>query len=76
MLAAPGGATVPFLIHSAWAPAADPAPERERLRFADDLDDDRLATLPDDLAETVRAVARGLDDERAAGPPAAVPAGG
>ena len=38
VLAAPGGATVPFLIHSAWAPgtATAAAPERARLRFADD----------------------------------------
>jgi all-trans-8'-apo-beta-carotenal 15,15'-oxygenase len=65
VLAAPGGATVPFIIHSAWAPSASPAPAAERLRFADDLDDDRTATLPDDLADSVRRVARDLDDDLA-----------
>ena len=72
VLAAPGGATVPFLIHSAWAPgtATAAAPERERLRFADDVSDDRLAALPDDLASAVRQVARDLDDERVARPAA------
>ena len=64
VLAAPGGATVPFLIHSAWAPDARPAPPAERLRFADDLDPARLAALPDDLAETARAVAHELDAAR------------
>jgi len=73
VLAAPGRATVPFLIHSAWAPAATAAPERERLRFADDLTEDRLAALPGDLAATVRHVARDLDDERGARTAAAPP---
>lgn len=68
-LAAPGGATVPFLVHSAWAPAAEPAPACERLRFADDLDDDRLAALPDELAGVVRGVARDLDEGAADAPP-------
>ena len=66
VLAAPGSATVPFLIHSAWAPSAALACERERLRFADDLDEERLANLPDDLAAVVRQVARDLDEERSA----------
>ena len=70
-LAAPAGATVPFLIHSAWAPGAAPAPACERLRFADDLSDERLAALPDDLAAAVRTVARELDDERTSVPPPA-----
>ena len=63
VLAAPGGATVPFLIHSAWAPDATPAPAGERLRFAEDLDPARLASLPDDLADAARAVAHDLDAE-------------
>ncbi|MDZ7733684.1 MAG: carotenoid oxygenase family protein [Acidimicrobiia bacterium] len=36
VLADPGGATVPFLIHSAWMPRARPAPDVERLTFADE----------------------------------------
>ena len=42
--------TVPFLLHPAWMRRAVPAPELERLRFADELDDARLGALPDDLA--------------------------
>ena len=65
VLAASGGRTVPFLIHSAWMPRAVPAPtDVERLRFADELDDGRLSALPDDLAEVARGVA---DDLTAAG---------
>lgn len=57
-LAAPGGATVPFLIHSAWMPRAVPSdPTIERLRFADDLDEQAVATLPDELADAVWRVA-------------------
>jgi carotenoid cleavage dioxygenase-like enzyme len=56
-LASPGGETVPFLIHSAWMPAAIAAPDVERLRFVDELDEDRLATLPDDLRAVVHEVA-------------------
>ena len=75
VLAAPGAATVPFLIHSAWVPAARAAEPRPRLRFADDLDRDQVAALPDDLAAVVRRVARELDDDVAAltSAPAAAP---
>jgi len=59
-LRAPNGETVPFLIHSAWMPVAGPAPDVERLRFADELDDGRLAALPDDLATVAREVAAEL----------------
>jgi all-trans-8'-apo-beta-carotenal 15,15'-oxygenase len=59
-LAAPGGATVPFLIHSAWMPVAKPAPDVERLRFADDVAPDALATLPEDLRAAVHDVATRL----------------
>ena len=56
-----GGATVPFLLHSAWMPRAVPAPtDVDRLRFADELDEARLAELDDDLRAAVLAVA----DER------------
>jgi carotenoid cleavage dioxygenase-like enzyme len=62
-LATADGSTLPFLIHSAWMPAAEPADRSiERLRFADELDDARLATLPGDLAAAARAVAADLDD--------------
>lgn len=60
-LAAPHGETLPFLIHSAWMPRAVSAPDDvERLHFADELDDDRLAGLPSELAAAARAVADDL----------------
>lgn len=57
-LRSPNRETVPFLIHSAWMPRAVPAPDVERLRFADELDEVRLASLPDDLADVAREVAQ------------------
>lgn len=57
-LEAPGGETVPFLVHSAWMPRAVEADLGiERLRFADEVDEARLRDLDADLAATVRAVA-------------------
>lgn len=60
-LAAPGGAQVPLLLHSAWAPAAGPAPDADRLRFRDEATDEALAALPDDLAGAAREVRADLD---------------
>ena len=54
------GATVPFVLHSAWMPRAVPAQERPRLRFADELD--RVGELDDDLAACVLEVAAEIDD--------------
>ena len=59
-LATPAAETVPFILHAAWMPRAVPAPSVERLRFADELDDARLAELPDDLAAATREVAAAL----------------
>jgi len=55
-----GGATLPFLLHSAWIPRAAPAPEAERNRFSSELE--RAGELPDELAALAREVARELDD--------------
>lgn len=52
--------TVPFLLHSAWLSSAAPAPDAERVRFADELD--RIGELPDDLAAVALEVARELDE--------------
>jgi hypothetical protein len=55
---------VPLLLHSAWMPTPSGArADAERLRFADELDDERLSALPDELAASVRAVAAELDAE-------------
>src|SRR5690606_4337839 len=43
-----GRATLPFLLHAAWLPRAQAAPDAERLRFSSELD--RIGELPDDLA--------------------------
>lgn len=60
-LAAPGRPQG-FLLHACWLPQARPAPDVERLRFADDLTDDELARLPNDrLRAVARAVAHDLD---------------
>jgi len=59
-LAPPGRETVPFILHSSWMPRAVTALDVERLRFADELDESRLATLPDDLAAAAREVAADL----------------
>lgn len=59
-LATPGF-TVPFVLHSAWVPAVGPAPDAERVRFADELD--RIDELDDDLAAVAREVARELDEQ-------------
>jgi hypothetical protein len=61
VLASPGRETVSFLLHSAWMPEVVAAPtDVERLRFADELSEQRLAALPDDLAAAAREVAAAL----------------
>ncbi|MCC5952104.1 MAG: carotenoid oxygenase family protein [Acidimicrobiia bacterium] len=56
------GATMPFLLHSAWMPRAVPAPaDVERLRLGDEVSDEHLASLPEDLASVVREVVAELD---------------
>jgi all-trans-8'-apo-beta-carotenal 15,15'-oxygenase len=54
---APGGRTVPVLLHAAWMPHAAPAVDAERMSFRDELDDDVLATLDDDVARVTREIA-------------------
>ena len=60
VLAADGGRQLPFMLHSVWMPAASPAPEVERLRFVDDLDDSLFGRLGDDERDAVLAVAADL----------------
>jgi all-trans-8'-apo-beta-carotenal 15,15'-oxygenase len=64
VLAAPGGACVPVLLHSAWMPRAVRSVDRDRLRFAAELDDAVLDAMGPELADIVRSVAVDLDDER------------
>lgn len=64
-LAAPAGAQVPLLLHSAWMPSAGSAPDADRLRFADEATDEALTALPDDLAAAAREVRSDLDARQA-----------
>ena len=48
---------MPFLLHAVWMENAAPAPDVERLRFADDIDASLLASLSDDERDVVMAVA-------------------
>lgn len=57
------GHRVPFVIHSSWMPSIKPAVRLDRLRFSEELDEARLRTLPAELAEVAREVARELDEE-------------
>jgi hypothetical protein len=63
-LAAPGGETVPMVLHSCWMPKATAARDMERLRFADDYEEADMVALDDRLKEAVRSVAREIDAER------------
>ncbi|NLD78139.1 MAG: carotenoid oxygenase [Acidimicrobiales bacterium] len=54
------GMKVPFILHSAWMLRAEPAQDRPRLRFADELA--RVGELPDDLARVAHEVAADLDE--------------
>lgn len=57
VLAPPPGTVIPFMIHSAWMPAALPYDRSiERLSFADDLDE-RLDTLDPELRALAHEVA-------------------
>ena len=62
VLAAPGRACVPLLLHSAWMPRAVAPADVERLRFSDELDPDRVDALGSELAAVVHGVAADLDD--------------
>jgi hypothetical protein len=65
-LGAPNGEAVGFLLHACWLPEARPAPQIERLRFADDLTAREIAALPSDGLRAV-AVRVATDLEAARG---------
>lgn len=64
-LASPNHECVPVVLHSAWMPRAVDPVAHDRLRFADELDEDRLRALDPALAEVARSVAADLDNELA-----------
>ena len=53
---------VPLLLHSAWMPAVHGLADAERLRFSDELSDERMASVPAALHPAIRAVAEECDD--------------
>ena len=53
--------TVPLLLHSAWSPTMGALADAERLRFSDEVSEERLAGLSDELRASVDAVARECD---------------
>jgi carotenoid cleavage dioxygenase-like enzyme len=53
---------VPLVLHSAWMPVQDGLADAERLRFSDELSDERLAEVPDGLRDAVTRVAAECDD--------------
>ena len=52
---------IPLVLHSAWMPAHDALADAERLRFADELSDDLMASIPAELHQTIREVAEECD---------------
>ena len=55
---------VPLLLHSAWMPAFHGLADAERLSFADELSDERMASVPAELHPAIRAVAEECDSLR------------
>ena len=49
------------VLHSAWMPAYHELADAERLRFSDELSDERMASVPEELHAAVRAVAEECD---------------
>jgi hypothetical protein len=61
--AAPNGTCVSVMLHSGWLHRAVDAPDRERLRFSDEVTDDTLGPLDEHAQDVVRQVAADLDEE-------------
>jgi len=53
---------VPLVLHSAWMPAHDELVGAERLRFSDEITEERLASVPEALHASIRAVAAECDE--------------
>ncbi|MFZ9394188.1 MAG: carotenoid oxygenase family protein, partial [Ilumatobacteraceae bacterium] len=51
---------LPFILHAIWMPEAAPAPDVERLRFADDVPDSMMSSLDGAERDLVLAVAAEL----------------
>ena len=53
---------VPFVLHSAWMPAFHGLADADRLRFSDELSEERMASVPAELHPAIRAVAEECDN--------------
>lgn len=62
VLAGTNRETIPLVLHSAWMPAFHGLADAERLRFSDEVTAESLASVPEELHDSVRAVARECDD--------------
>lgn len=60
VLASPDRATMPAMLHSAWMPSGARRTDHDRLSFADELDDDLVASLDPELGAAVHRVAADL----------------
>ncbi len=60
---APNGTCVSVLLHAGWLHRAVDAPDVERLRFSDELTEERLAPLDDHARQVAHKVATRLDEE-------------
>ncbi len=48
---------IPLVLHSAWMPSYHGLADAERLRFSDELSDERMASVPDEFHSSIRDVA-------------------
>jgi len=52
---------IPVVLHSAWMPQTSGLADADRLRFSDELSDERMASVPEELRASVREVAEECD---------------
>jgi all-trans-8'-apo-beta-carotenal 15,15'-oxygenase len=52
---------VPVVLHSAWMPQLSGLVDADRLRFADELSDEAMASVPEELHSSIREVAEECD---------------
>jgi len=53
--------TVPVVLHSAWMPQATGRVDADRLRFSDELSEERMASVPEEFHASIREVAAECD---------------
>ncbi len=53
--------TIPLILHAAWGPSHHELADADRLRFSAEVNDETLASVPEELRGSVREVAEELD---------------